>query len=168
MAVTGKLILLGGLSGVLLALAAPAVATDVSSAATPLGRDANRNGLWDDAEAYLERVYPGPSERKSAVWQLAASMQHFIEYGKAPAYPSQMAEEFREGLECVFYVCRLTAAQEVRAVLQAVLSTEPRQDAWRLAEALVNLGSLEPGANPLVWHRSCRAPVHVLPAWPKE
>lgn len=168
MAVTRTLSLLGALGAALLALAAPTVATEVSPAATPLGRDANRNGPWDDAEAYVERAYPGPSERKSAVWQLAASTQRFIEYGTASAYASQLAEEFREGLECVFYVCRLTAAQEVRAVQQVVLSTEQRKAAWRLAEKIVDLGALEPGANPRTWHRSCRAPVRVLAVWPKE
>jgi hypothetical protein len=91
-----------------------------------------------------------------------------MEFGSDPKHVARMTDELRRGLECAFYVGRLNAQNQVRALTGRVLSTPERKKAWQDAEAAAKGQPVTMTPDPHLWHKSCRMPVRVLSNWPKD
>ena len=133
-----------------------------------LGRDQNHNGLWDDVENCLYDVYSASSEDLPAFWQLAGTMQRFMEFGSDSKLAARTTDELRRGLECAFYVGRLNAQHQVQVLSGRILSTPERTKAWQEAEDAAKGQPVTMTPAPHLWHKSCGLPVRVLPNWPKD
>jgi hypothetical protein len=98
------------------------------------GIDANKNGIRDDVEHYIEKTYPDPAQR-AAMMQYAKAQQNFILTATTPEKAQIAAQELWRSFACArSQLGRASWLDATKDVLAMYLNTRERLNAQARAQ----------------------------------
>lgn len=104
---------------------------------TIAGIDANKNGVRDDIERYIEKTYPDPAQR-AAMMQYAIAQQEEILNGTTREKELVAAQKTTRALECAYRILGFKYHDAANDILAMTVNTEARYLAY--AKSRDNLG----------------------------
>jgi hypothetical protein len=97
------------------------------------GIDANKNGIRDDIEQYIEKTYPDPAKR-AAMMQYAKAQQNFILTATTPERAQLAAQELWRSFACARSQLGRPWLDATKDVLAMYLNTRDRLNAQAKAQ----------------------------------
>ncbi|MCT7315149.1 hypothetical protein N5I87_03970 [Ralstonia sp. CHL-2022] len=97
------------------------------------GIDANKNGIRDDVEHYIEKTYPDPAQR-AAMMQYAKAQQNFILTATTPERAQLAAQELWRSFACARSQLGRPWLDATKDVLAMYLNTRDRLNAQAKAQ----------------------------------
>ena len=105
-----------------------------STSETALGKDDDKNGVWDDVDQYIASGFKDP-EKAKAMRQLAAAVQNALVNNDTPEKAQEATRVWFRALECVDQKLGEAGYYESKRLTAEMLNSELRSRAYALHDS---------------------------------